>query len=175
MFVLILTVLLLHQFFTLVPVFVQSYLCLQCSLVMYQYILIEYLVFYAAFNNVLVMSRRFTGKLPVLLFVLSCHQPVSSDANPATQNNVNETGDRTRDFPHPKRTIYIVPLHPRGGHQYIAILSTQAIHKLYDTLGKLARETSLSMHHDFHLNYIVIFVSHEVCVMRPIKRLHLNS
>ena len=34
---------------------------------------IEYLVFYAAFNIVQVISRRYLGKLPVLLVHLSWH------------------------------------------------------------------------------------------------------
>ena len=41
-------------------------------------------MFYAAFKNVSVISRRFLGELPVLLVHLSRHQPVSCYANTAT-------------------------------------------------------------------------------------------
>ena len=41
-------------------------------------------MFFAAFNNVSVLSRRYPGKLPVLLLRLSCLQSVSRNAYNAT-------------------------------------------------------------------------------------------
>ena len=45
---------------------------------------VDCLVFYAAFNNLPVISRRFLDKLPVQLVHLSWKHEASRNANPAT-------------------------------------------------------------------------------------------
>ena len=81
--------------------------------------LIDVMVFNAAFNTFAVISRRFLGKLPVLLVYLSRHQPVIWNVNPASLSATDgrhnyyfkslwydASGDRISDLQHPRRTLY---------------------------------------------------------------------
>ena len=79
--------------------------------------MVDWLVFFAAFNYFSVTSRCFLGKLPIVLvhFPDTSQSVVTLTRNPERQegqlllpflNWYDPAGVRTRDLPHWRRTLY---------------------------------------------------------------------